>query len=256
MRVGLRRLRAAFSLFKELLQGSDFRKLKGELVWLTEQLGPARDYDVLVSTTLGPLRSSHHDEEEFAALEHDLDNHRKAALAAAKAATESERFRGLLLDTALWLFDGDWRNNADALETSLRKQPIGPFAEQELTRRMRKIAKRVRTLKTMDSRRRHKLRIAVKKVRYARDFFESLKPDGGRSRTSRKIDGALKNLQSALGSLNDMTVHSRLAHGLARINSATRKAFAIGYLIGHEEAQSGRIFSEAIRAGKRLRRAI
>jgi triphosphatase len=256
MRVGLRRLRAALSLFKELLQGSDFRKLKLELVWLTEQLGPARDYDVLVSKTLAPLRSSHRDEEEFAALENDLGNHRKAALAAAKAAVESERFRGLLLDIALWLFDGEWRNNEDALETSLRKQPIEPFAKQELARRMRKIAKRVRKLTTMEPRRRHKLRIAVKKVRYARELFESVRPDGRGRRTSRTIDRALKSLQSALGSLNDMTVHSRLAHGLARINSATRKAYAIGYLTGQEDARSGEIFSEAIRAGERLRDAV
>ena len=216
MRVGLRRLRAALSLFKEMLQGADLRRLKTELAWLTEQLGPARDYDVLVSKALRPLRSSNHDAEEFAALENDFDRHRKTGLAAAKAALESRRFRRLLLDVALWLFDGDWRNNADGLETSLRKQPIGPFARQELARRMRKIAKGVRKLGAMDPRRRHKLRIAIKKVRYAREFFESLKPDGG-----KKIDSALKNLQDALGNLNDMTVHSKLAQGLAHINSAT-----------------------------------
>jgi triphosphatase len=256
MRVGLRRERAALSLFKEMLQGPELQKLKVGLVWLTEQLGPARDYDVLVSKALGPLRSSHHDEDEFEALEHDLDNHRRAGLATAKAAVESERFRRLLLDNALWLFDGDWRNNADALESSLRKQPIGRFASRELTWRMRKIAKRVRKLTTMDSRRRHKFRIAVKKVRYAREFFESLEADDHRGRTSRKVDRALKNLQNALGSLNDMTVHSRLAHSLARTNSATRKAYAIGYLTGQEDAQSGRVLSEAVEAGKRLQHAI
>ena len=192
MRVGLRRLRAALSLFKNLLQGSDFRKLKVELVWLGEQLGPARDYDVLVSKTVGPLRSSHPDKEEFAALENDFDSRCKAGLAAAKAAVESERYRRILFDTALWLFDGHWRNNSDALETSLRKQPIELFAKQELSRRIRKISKRIRKLRTMDPRRRHKLRIAVKKVRYAREFFESLRPDGkgkqSRSRAQRSAE--------------------------------------------------------------------
>jgi triphosphatase len=256
MRVGLRRLRAALSLFKELIQGSELRKLKGELVWLTEQLGPARDYDVLMSKTLGSLRSSHQDEEEFAALEKHLEHHRKAGLATAKAAVESQRYRRLLLECALWLFDGDWRNDADALETTLREQPIRTFAQPELTRRMRKIAKKVRKLRSMDSRPRHRLRIAVKKLRYAREFFESLKLDGRRGKTSGKIDRALKNLQSALGSLNDMTVHARLAHGLACINSATRKAYAIGFLTGQEDTRSQQLFSEAIQAGKRMRRAI
>lgn len=252
MRVGLRRLRAAFSLFKQQLRGSDFRKLKAELVWLGEQLGPARDYEVLVSKTLGPLRSSHPDRQEFAVLEDDFENRCKAGLAAAKAAVEGERYKRILLDTALWLFDGDWRNNPDALETSLRKRPIERFAKQELARRTRKISKRIRKLRTMEPRRRHKVRIAVKKVRYAREFFESLRPDS----RGRRIDRALKKLQSALGSLNDMTVHSKLARGLARINPATRKAYAIGYLTGQEDVRSQSIVAEAVRAGKQLRRAM
>jgi inorganic triphosphatase YgiF len=256
MRVGLRRLRAALSLFKQLIQGSGLHALKGELVWLTEQLGPARDYDVLVSKTLGPLRSAHHDEEEFAALEKDLDRHRKAGLATAKAAVESQRYRRLLLECALWLFDGDWRNGADALEATLREQPVRSFAQQELTRRTRKIAKRVRKLRSMDARPRHRLRIAVKKLRYAREFFESLKLDGRRGKTSGKVDRALTHLQNALGSLNDMTVHARLAHGFARVNSATRKAYAIGFLTGQQDARSQQLFSQAIQAGKRMRRAI
>jgi len=61
---------------------------------------------------------------------------------------------------------------------------------------------------------------------------------------------------AVVGSLNDMTVHSRLGHGLTRINSATRKAYAVGYLIGQEDARSGRIVSEAIQAGKQLKHAI
>jgi inorganic triphosphatase YgiF len=256
MRVGLRRLRAALSLFKRLIQGSELRKLKDELVWLTEQLAPARDYDVLVSKTLAPLRSAHHDEAEFAVLEKHLEHHRRAALATAKAAVESERYRLLLLECALWLFDGDWRNGVDALATTLRQQPIRSFAKQELTRRTRRIAKKVRKLRRMDSRPRHRLRIAVKKLRYAREFFESLKLDGRGRKTSGKIDRALEHLQGVLGSLNDMTVHARLAHGLARINSATRKAYAIGFLTGQQDARSRQLFSEAIQAGKRMRRAI
>ncbi len=252
MRVGLRRLRAALSLFKNLLQGSDFRKLKAELVWLSKQLGSARDYDVLVSKTLGPLRSNHPDKKEFAALENDLDNRCKAGWTAAKAAVEGERYKRVLLDTALWLFDGHWRNNPDALETSRRKQPIELFAKQELARRIRKISKRTRKLRTMDPRRRHRLRIAVKKVRYAREFFESLRLGGH----GRRVDRALKSLQNALGSLNDMTVHSNLAQGLARINPATRKAYAIGYLNGQEDARSLGTVAEAMHAGKQLRRAI
>jgi inorganic triphosphatase YgiF len=66
MRVGLRRLRAAISVFKELLQGPETEAIKTELKWLTEQLGPARDFQVLVEQRVrlrgerrrSPLRSA------------------------------------------------------------------------------------------------------------------------------------------------------------------------------------------------------
>jgi triphosphatase len=251
MRVGLRRLRAALSLFKEMLQGAEIRKLKDELVWLTEQLGPARDHDVFLSKTLVPFASNRRNEKGFAKLEADFASRRKVGLAAARDAVESSRFRKLVLDAALWLFDGEWRNSADALNASFRKIPIARFARRELSRRTRKIAKRVRKLGAMGARRRHKLRIAVKKARYAREFCQSLGPHGG-----RKIDRALKDLQNALGGLNDITVHSRLAHDLARINPATQRAYAIGYLAGQEDVRSKPIVAEAIKAGKKLRRAI
>src|ERR1051325_6903209 len=46
MRVGLRRLRAAIALFSDLLDDEEPARLKGELKWLTGELGPARDLDV------------------------------------------------------------------------------------------------------------------------------------------------------------------------------------------------------------------
>jgi triphosphatase len=238
-----------------MLRGSEFRQLKVELAWLAEQLGPARDNDVFVSKTVHRFRSCDHDEREFETLENDLERRRKASFATARAAVESERFRRLVLETALWLFDGSRRNDANALEAFIRNQPATSFARQELARRTRKIAKRVRKLTSLDPRRRHKLRIAVKKVRYAREFFQGLNVDNAGMKTRRRIDGALKGLQSALGSLNDIQVHTRWAHAFARASSATKKAFAIGYLTGHEDALSKRILSDAIEAGKQLRTA-
>ena len=48
MRVGLRRFRAALSLFGEFIGQPDAKHIKSELKWLTEQLGAARDLDVLL----------------------------------------------------------------------------------------------------------------------------------------------------------------------------------------------------------------
>jgi inorganic triphosphatase YgiF len=55
MRVGLRRLRAAISLFSNLLGDQETEGVKAELKWLTGELAPARDLDVYVRNEIEPL---------------------------------------------------------------------------------------------------------------------------------------------------------------------------------------------------------
>ena len=172
MRVGLRRLRAASSLFKEMLDDRETHRIKVGLVWLTKQLGPARDYEVMVSESIDPLLEQHPNRQELRLLASDFKHERDQGYAVAKAAVGNPRYRHIVLDTALWLLDGEWRRNHDALKTALRERPVSAFVRDELRRRARKIVKRVRRLQALDPRRRHKLRIAVKKTRYACEFFE------------------------------------------------------------------------------------
>jgi inorganic triphosphatase YgiF len=255
MRVGLRRLRAALSLFKDMLQGRKTDHLKSELIWLTEQLGPARDTDVFISKTVAPYLEHHPQRREFEMLAHDLERERNAEFARAKEAVESARFRRLLLDCALWLIDGGWRNDDDDLKRALRERAAGAFAREELAPRTRKIVKRVRKLERLDAASRHKLRIAVKKVRYAREFFATLHPDGLHRNGRRKIDRALKDLKNSLGGLNDMRVHVQLARRFAAAGAASQKAFALGYLTGREAAHQKDLLREAASAGKLLKKA-
>ncbi|MBR0698194.1 CHAD domain-containing protein [Bradyrhizobium lablabi] len=227
--------------------------LKRELKWLTEQLGLARDIDVFVSKTLAPYRAKHPDRQELELLEHDFERTRNAGFATARAAAESERFRSLVLDCALWLLDGGWRNDTDALRQALRERLARTFAQDELGRRIHKISKQARKLERLDGRKRHKLRIAVKKVRYGREFFATLRCDGRKA--GRKLDRALKRLQSELGTLNDMRVHLERARKFASTSKAAQKAFAIGYLTGREETSAGDVLTNALATGKRLQAA-
>ncbi|MBU6458676.1 MAG: CHAD domain-containing protein [Bradyrhizobium sp.] len=253
MRVGLRRLRAALSLFKDLLYGKETGGIKSELKWLTAQLGPGRDADVFVSKTAVHYLDRCPNRSEFEVLAHDLERARNAGFAKARAAVESDRYRRLLLDCALWLIDGDWRNDTDDLRRALRERPARMLAEEELGRRTRKIVKRARKLLSLNATKRHELRIAVKKLRYGRQFFASLNTDSGRRKMRRKVDRTLKALQAALGNLNDIRAHTSWAHDFARANAVSRKAFAAGYLTGREEARASDVLAEAIDAGKRLK---
>ena len=252
MRVGLRRLRASLSLFKKILHDGKVTKLKRELKWLTGQLGQAREYDVFVSKALVSYRAAHRDRRELAILQNELERTRYAGFIAARAAVGSERFRRLLLHLTLRLLDSGSHNDSDALTRALGRRPARAFAQEELARRIRKINKRLRKLKQLDWRKRHKVRIATKKVRYGREFFTTLRTDGRRS--GRKLDHALEKLQSGLGDLNDMRMHLQQALDFARASTAAQRASAIGCLVGHEEATANDVLAEVIAAGKRLRK--
>jgi CHAD domain-containing protein len=76
MRVGLRRLRAASSLFKEMLQDRETHRIKLGLAWLTEQLGPARDYEVMLSESIDPLMGKQPDRPDLRLLQSDFKSER------------------------------------------------------------------------------------------------------------------------------------------------------------------------------------
>jgi triphosphatase len=256
MRVGLRRLRAAISVFGDVVENAETEDIKSKLKWLTAQLAPARDLDVFVEESVAPLRKANPDKPEMKLLETDLRKKREEGFERAKAAVESERYRRVVLDTALWLINGEWLRDTNAL-AARRDRPIDAFAHHVVSARARKIAKKSRKIEDLDARARHKLRIAVKKLRYATAFFASL---FGKARKARKrFENELKALQDALGTLNDMAVHQGLArqyaHAGPRSTQRPQKAFAVGVLTGREQSRARACMAAAIEAGKGLAKA-
>ena len=184
MRVGLRRLRAATSLFGELVAGPQTEAIKKELKWLTGKLALARDLDVFVSDSVTPLRQAQPAKPGAVALQADVEQRRAQAFGRAEAAVESRRYRVLVLDTLAWLEAGDWTRSDDPLVRALRRRPVAAFAAEELKQRRKKVLKKSKKLESLAPARRHKLRIAVKKLRYATDFFAGVFPGrkGGKRR--------------------------------------------------------------------------
>jgi CHAD domain-containing protein len=83
---------------------------------------------------------------------------------------------------------------------------------------------------------RHKLRIKVKKLRYATEFFESLYQDADRSELAR-FSRRLKKLQDALGALNDFIAHREMATDAALSappENRRVRAFGSGVIVGQE----------------------
>jgi triphosphatase len=256
MRVGLRRLRAAISVFKELLPGRETEEIKTELKWLTGKLGPARDFDVLIEQRVRPVHRSGPITAELGLLEHDLETRRDAGLERAKAAVNSERYRKLGLRVALWLSNGEWSNSPDPLSVAQREHPAAHFAAEHMAKRTKKILKKLEDIEALDAQRRHKLRIAVKKLRYASEFFAGLFDSRKQASLRKRFDRILKSLQRSLGTLNDIEVHKRLAvtigHPRKRSRKQTEKALAMGFITGQEHQQIASCVAAARKTGEQL----
>jgi triphosphatase len=251
VRVSLRRLRAAISLFGQLLQDNQMAALKGELKWLSGECGPARELNVFMERLLEPF-ARRHQEEEVAALRDEVKDRYEASCSRARAATDTERFRALVLDVLTWTEIGDWTRGDDDLRRTLLVRPLARTAAEQLHRRHRKILKRGKRLDTLSPQKRHKLRIATKKLRYASDFFVDVFPGARSTRRHRRFVDGLKRLQDCLGELNDIAVHEALTaelidHGGGRAVRA-HKAFAAGQLSGHEEARAVAVLRSATKA--------
>lgn len=243
MRVGLRRLRAALSVFKKMLPGAETEAVKRELKWLTAQLDRARDLDVLLTGRVRSLRHAPAIADDVGLLERDLDAARAACLEHAKAAVDSARFRKIGLRVALWLADGDWSHSSAAAVMACRQMRVAEFAAAVLTKRAKKILRKAPKVDELDPHARHKLRIGIKKLRYACDFFASVFAGGKRDARRERYCKALKSLQGHLGTLNDIEVHKRLARSVARPArrraAQPRKALAMGFISGREDKEVG-----------------
>ena len=161
-----------------------------------------------------------------------------------------------MLDTALWLVAGAWSQATDPLAQAVLATPIGDFAPQVLGKRSKKVAKKSRKAGELDARERHKLRIAVKKLRYTTEFFASLFEKKKERKAREQFEKLLKSLQDALGKLNDIAVHDKLAGQIVQLGRCTKrelqKAYAVGLLSGTEEKAASTCIAETKKSGKKL----
>jgi CHAD domain-containing protein len=82
------------------------------------------------------------------------------------------------------------------------------------------------------------LRIRVKKIRYAVEFFETLFPSKREKKQLARLSRHLKKIQDALGGLNDFVAHREMvADAALRASRQPRRAlaFASGVVLGRED---------------------
>lgn len=194
LRVGMRRLRAALTLFGDTMRPADVRALRKLLRQLARVAGPARDWDVYTRRLPTKLRPA-------------AERRRRAAYA---------RLRRVLRAPQLWLAP---RGMAAA------RQPLPDYARAALSRADRKALKKGERLDWSHPGKRHALRIRLRRLRYACEFLRGAFPE----RDAEPLIRSLKNLQDLLGDLNDLEVARHLTRALS--GKAPRRAAKTGQLV-------------------------
>lgn len=204
MRVGLRRFRSALHLLDGLVAMPD--ALQAETDWLGNELGVARDWDVLAHATLGELSQSCPAVPQLAQVTQAAMNESEQARQRAATAVTSPRYARLTLLLTQWRLSASWRDLADASTLARLDAPVIGFARQALAASHKRLLKRGHQLNGASPEARHRIRIAAKKARYASEFFQSLFNTGEVRAFVKRLSG----LQDGFGRLNDVAVADRL----------------------------------------------
>lgn len=214
-RLAIHRLRAALRLFAPVLPEHFAEALREPLSALIEQLDSLRALDVLITEIADPVRAALPDEPQLAVLVSDITRRRDAALAQAIALLASPDHGRMLLGAL------------EALHAAPDAEPAAMSLLDFAGRRLRQLRNKVRKLaaaadsgnpSTLSA-----LRIAVRRLRHALEFFAPLLPP-------RKLRRAVKQLSTAhhvLRQLDDLSHAGVLLTGCAGKDSALRGAVTL-----------------------------
>jgi CHAD domain-containing protein len=202
MRVAMRRMRSALRIFRSVLPPDQYMRTTEEVKWLTKSLADTRDLDVFMDEIVGPVAAAFPDEPAFEAMRTRLAADRDAARAEARKAVASPRYTRFLLETGAWIARRAWRNQPVTESSVMLFQPITGLADRLIAKRFKRVRKEGKRFADMTVEEKHQLRIDVKRLRYAIDFFNSLYPD----KRVRTFTLRLQKLQDGLGYMNDLAV--------------------------------------------------
>jgi CHAD domain-containing protein len=241
LRVGFRRLEVALGAFAREFDKDWLQELRGRAKVLSNRLGAARDLDVFIGERLD--RAVEADERELLApLRARAESARDAAWKLAQACVAGADFALFLDDVA----------GLAASRLPLAGDPrLTKVAKRILARQQKRAVRRGRAAKSRDEGDLHRLRIALKKLRYTAEFFAPLY-------TKKKVKtylGKLRKLQEQLGEIND------IAHVRATLTNLTGEGarkngelgFAAGMVAGWYRAHRPRLAKKALKRWSRFR---
>ncbi|WPL16150.1 hypothetical protein Thiowin_01097 [Thiorhodovibrio winogradskyi] len=202
MRVALRRMRSALSLFRALLDREQTRAWREQMRQLAGQLGRARDLDVFIDEGLADTAGKLPLPGETALRELALARREQVYASEVRPLLESEAYRHFCTEFPRWIEQG-----LDLPEPKLA-QPILARARKLLDKQERRVLDAGSAVNRQDASAMHQLRIECKKLRYAAEFFRPLFTD------MAEFIRCMKGIQDLLGVMNDLALTQSLLDDL------------------------------------------
>jgi inorganic triphosphatase YgiF len=209
LRIGLRRLRSAFSVFSPAIKSPELVRLGQEARWLGQEVGVLRDLDVVIIDILEPEARAHRSEPGFSVLRDAVVARNTEIRDHVRALLESQKTRAFLIDLARFIETRGWLVIEDIEQTSRLAAPVTDLARRALNNRWEAVARRATGIDDLEIEERHDLRKELKKLRYAVEFLAPLFP----KRRVAPFVKRLKKLQTIFGDLNDAAMAEALFSG-------------------------------------------
>jgi triphosphatase len=223
MRVATRRLRAALSLFTDVLPETAL-KAREDLGWIGRGLGEVRDLDVQIEQLDEWLTAAaQEDQDALVSLRSLLDERRRTARTAMLEMLDSRRYEGFVNRFGRTLRARHLARSGPAAQPALA---LAPDLIETRLRSVRKAGNRIGPETPASDY--HRLRIRCKRLRYAIEFLGDLYPG-----TTQPLINRLVALQDLLGEHQDADVAIERLRELSVSESDAldpRTIFAMGEL--------------------------
>jgi inorganic triphosphatase YgiF len=228
MRVALRRMRALIGLFDRHVQCPEFAVFRDEAKRIATDLGPARECDAFDDLVAGGPAVHFSAPEIFEPLRAAVDARRTLMHAEARAMINSPASTLFTIRVEAFIALRGWRKALTSDLALLLRQPARPFASEALERLRNRALRRGKGLAQKSDEERHEVRIALKNLRYAAEFF------GGMFADPEDVGAyvqAIARLQDLLGAHNDAANAQTFLDQL-RAKERIETSFAAGIVLG------------------------
>jgi CHAD domain-containing protein len=250
MRVATRRLRATLRSFGQVIPRADTEHLAGELQWLGQVLGRARDDEVLAGHLRDSLRPTPPElliGPVQARVQGYFAPRRAAARTALGDALDSPRYAALLAE-----LEGLTHELPRGPQAAAPARDVLPAAVGRAYRQAKRRMRRARHTPAGPDRdvALHQARKSARRARYA---AEAAAPAVGKK--ARKFAKQMKRVQTVLGDHQDAVLARQAARDLGiGAHLADENAFTYGLLHEREFYRAGQLQADARQVWKRARR--